>query len=161
MSDIVVQQGKEKLTRSQKAKEKAKAIAIQLQELQAVETKQTSLSSAEVLGLVKSGLLKDAESMTDEEKYAISLQDGFVVDFVNHAKSINAQNIDRSNKVINDINQSMSDADQWLQDFVKSSDDHYEQLAHETNSLSGNEKFEQLTGMTLEAYLGNETGLAT
>ena len=160
MTDIVVQ-GKEKLTRSQKAKEKAKAIAIQLQELQAVETKQTSLSNAEVLGLIKSGLLKDAESMTDEEKYAISLQDGFVVDFVNQAKGINAQNIDRSNKVINDINQSMSEANQWLQDFVKSSDDHYEHLAHETNALSADEKFAQLTGMTLEEYLGNETGLAT
>jgi len=160
MTDIVVQ-GKEKLTRSQKAKEKAKAIAIQLQELQAVENKQTSLSNAEVLGLVKSGLLKDSEAMTDEEKYAISLQDGFVVDFVNHAKLINAQNIDRSNGLINDINQSMSESAQWLQDFVKSRDEHYEQLTHETNSLSANEKFEQLTGQTLEDYLGNETGLAT
>ena len=158
MTDIVVQ-GKEKLTRSQKAKEKAKAIAIQLQELQAVETKQTSLSNAEVLGLVKSGLLKDSEAMTDEEKYAISLQDGFVVDFVNQAKGINAQNIDRSNGLIEDINQSMSESAQWLQDFVKSRDDHYEKLAHETNSLSANEKFEQLTGQTLEEYLGEETGL--
>ena len=158
MSDIVVQ-GKEKLTRAQKAKEKAKAIAIQLQELQAVETKQTSLSSAEILGLVKSSLLKDAESMSDEEKYAISLQDGFVVDFVNYAKLINAQEIKRSNGVIEDINQSMSESAQWLQDFVKSRDEHYENLAHETNSLGANEKFSQLTGMTLEDYLGNETGL--
>lgn len=160
MTDIVVQ-GKEKLTRSQKAKEKAKAIAIQLQELQAVESKQTSLSNAEVLGLVKSGLLKETDEMTDEETYAISLQDALVVDFVNHAKSINAQNIDRSNKVINDINQSMSDADQWLQDFVKSRDEHYEKLAQETNSLSADEKLKQLTGMTLEEYLGEETGLVT
>ena len=159
MSDIVVQ-GKEKLTRSQKAKEKAKAIAIQLQELQAVETKQTSLSNAEVLGLVKSGLLKDAESMSDEEKYAISLQDALVVDFVNHAKSINAQEITRSNKVIEDINQSMSESAQWLKDFVKSRDEHYENLAQATNALSADEKLKQLTGMTVEEYLGEDTGLA-
>jgi len=158
MSDIVVQ-GEKKLTRAQKAK--AKALQTQVEELKVVETKVASLSNAEVLGLVKSGLLKENDEMTDEEKYAISLQDGFVVDFVNQAKGINAQNIDRSNKVINDINQSMSDANQWLKDFVKTRDEHYEQLAHETNSLSGVEKFEQLTGMTLEAYLGNETGLAT
>ena len=160
MSDIVVQ-SKEKLTRAQKAKEKAKAIAIQLQELQAVETKQTSLSNAEVLGLVKSGLLKDAESMTDEEKSALSLQDGFVVDFVNQAKVINAQEISRSNKVIEDINQSMFDSAQWLTDFVKSRDEHYENLAHETNSLSADEKIKQLTGMTLDEFLGEEMGLAT
>ena len=158
MSDIVVQ-GEKKLTRAQKAK--AKALQTQVEELKVVETKVASLSNAEILGFVKSGMLKETDEMTDEEKYALSLQNDFVVDFVNQAKIINAQEIKRSNEVIEDINQSMSESAQWLQDFVKSRDNHYEQLAKETNSLSADEKFEQLTGMTLEDYLGNETGLAT
>lgn len=93
-----------------------------------IENEDNRMSEKQALDLIKEALGKDLDSMSADERYAISLQSERVQDFIIQAVQIRDIKLAQRNQLITEVANLVDESNQWLRDTVEAQKFHYANL---------------------------------